>query len=65
MAAKFTEKSAPVKLSKSDPNFYSTIAKMAGKKLRKKYGKTYFSNLAKQSHPRKSYNGGRPKKKKD
>lgn len=57
------KKIAPVKLSKDDPDFYSTIAQMAGEKLKKKRGNEYFSELAKKSHPRKEYNGGRPKKK--
>lgn len=63
MAGKEKAKSAPIKLSKKDPDFYSKIAKLAGKKLRRKYGKGYFSKLAKKSHPRKDgYHGGRPKK---
>lgn len=52
------------KLSRSDPGFYTTIAKMAGEKILKKKGKAYFSKLAKKSHPRAEYRGGRPKKKK-
>jgi hypothetical protein len=51
------------KLSKSDPDFFTKIATMAGDKVKRKYGKGYFSKLAKKSHPRKEYNGGRPKKK--
>jgi hypothetical protein len=65
MAANKPKKSARVpqeKLSKSDPDFYSTIARMAGQKLKKKRGKKYFSELAKKSHPRTEYKGGRPKK---
>lgn len=54
-------KDKPEKLSKSDPDFYRKIAKKAGQKLKKKYGKAYFSKLAKLSHPRAEYNGGRPK----
>ncbi len=54
------------KLTKDDPEFYSTIAKMAGQSLLKKKGKSYFSDLAKKSHGPKSkrdgYHGGRPKK---
>jgi hypothetical protein len=50
------------KLSKADPEFYSKIAKLAGEKLVRKRGTQYFSKLAAKSHPRDSYNGGRPKK---
>src|SRR4051812_37194507 len=56
------KKEPETKLSKSDPDFYSTIARMAGTKLKKKRGKKYFSELAKKSHPRAEYKGGRPKK---
>lgn len=51
-----------IKLTKTDPEFYSKIAKRAGKKLLRKHGTEYFSELAKKSHPRKEYHGGRPKK---
>lgn len=64
MAAHSQRKKKATKLTKADPDFYSKIAKMAGKKLLKKRGKKYFSKLAKKSHPRTEYNGGRPKKKK-
>jgi DNA replication initiation complex subunit (GINS family) len=57
-------KNKSTKLTKSDPDFYSKIAKMAGRKLLKRRGKGYFSKLAAKSHPRAEYNGGRPKKKK-
>lgn len=50
------------KLTKADPEFYSKIAKRAGKKLLRKHGTEYFSELAKKSHPRAEYHGGRPKK---
>jgi hypothetical protein len=50
------------KLTKADPEFYSKIAAIAGKKLLKKRGKKYFSKLAASSHPREHYYGGRPKK---
>lgn len=63
MAADKAKKKS-TKLTKADPDFYSKIAKMAGRKLLKKRGKNYFSKLAKKSHPRAEYNGGRPKKKK-
>ena len=53
------------KLTKSDPEFYSKIAARAGKKLLRKRGTEYFSKLAKKSHPREEYHGGRPKKDKD
>jgi len=49
-------------LSKDDPEFYSKIAAMAGKKLVREHGTNYFSELAKKSHPRAEYHGGRPKK---
>lgn len=50
------------KLSIDDPDFFSKIGKMGGK-ARKKSGVDY-SELAKKSHPRAHYNGGRPKKEK-
>ena len=50
------------KLTKADPEFYSKIAAIAGQKLLKEHGTKYFSELARRSHPRDSYNGGRPKK---
>ena len=50
------------KLSKSDPEFYTKIARLAGAAILKKKGKKYFKELAKKSHPREHYNGGRPKK---
>ena len=51
------------KLTKADPEFYSKIAAIAGNKLARKRGTDYFSKLAKKSHPRAEYHGGRPKKK--
>jgi hypothetical protein len=53
------------KLSKKDSLFYSKIAALAGKALLKKYGAKHFSEMAKASHPRSEYHGGRPKKIKD
>ena len=50
------------KLTKADPKFYSKIAALAGEKLLKERGTKYFSKLAKKSHPRDEYHGGRPKK---
>jgi hypothetical protein len=50
------------KLSKSDPEFYSKIAALAGQQLLRKHGTEYFSKLAAKSHPRAHYAGGRPKK---
>lgn len=50
------------KLTKADPKFYSKIAALAGEKLLKERGTKYFSKLAKKSHPRAEYHGGRPKK---
>jgi hypothetical protein len=55
-------KTKKTKLSKSDPEFYSKIAKIAGQKLVRLRGTNYFSKLAKKSHPRAEYHGGRPKK---
>lgn len=51
------------KLTKADPEFYSKIAAIAGKKLVRLHGTEYFSKLAAMSHPRAEYHGGRPKKK--
>jgi hypothetical protein len=51
------------KLTKDDPEFYSKIAAIAGKKLVRLRGTEYFSKLAAKSHPRAEYHGGRPKKK--
>jgi hypothetical protein len=56
------KKREPEKLTKADPEFYSKIAKLAGQKLARKKGTDYFSKLAKKSHPRAEYHGGRPKK---
>lgn len=50
------------KLTKADPEFYSKIASIAGKKLARQHGTDYFSKLAAKSHPRAEYHGGRPKK---
>jgi hypothetical protein len=50
------------KLTKADPEFYSKIAAIAGQELVRKKGTEYFSKLAKKSHPRSEYHGGRPKK---
>jgi hypothetical protein len=50
------------KLTKADPEFYSKIAKLAGTKLARERGTKYFSRLAKKSHPRAEYHGGRPRK---
>lgn len=50
------------KLTKADPEFYSKIAALAGKKMVRKHGTAYFSDLAKKSHPRDEYHGGRPPK---
>ena len=55
-------KTKKTKLSKTDPEFYSKIATIAGKKLARQWGTDYFSKLAKKSHPRAEYHGGRPKK---
>lgn len=50
------------KLSKADPDYFKKIGMISAKKRRKT---TDYSALAKASHPRKSYNGGRPMGKKD
>ena len=63
MERKDKGKTAPVALTKDNPDFYKLIAKMAGQALKKKYGKGYFSKLAARSHPRSEYRGGRPRKK--
>lgn len=55
-------KPAATKLNKSDPDFYSKIGQISAQKRLKKQGTNYYSNLAKLSHPRASYNGGRKKK---
>ena len=51
------------KLSKTDPKFYATIAQISGKKQAREKGTNYFADLAKKSHPRAEYHGGRPRKK--
>jgi hypothetical protein len=53
---------AKTKLTKEDPDFYSKIASLGGKAVLKKLGKDHFKKIAAASHPRASYNGGRPKK---
>jgi|WetSurMetagenome_2_1015567.scaffolds.fasta_scaffold674405_2 hypothetical protein len=63
-AARMAKQTKSQKLSKNDPEFYSKIAAIAGKKLVKKRGTNYFSELAKKSHPRTEYHGGRPRKEK-
>jgi hypothetical protein len=61
-AAPMKKTAKPEKLTKADPEFYSKIAALAGRKLLKKRGTDYFSKLAAKSHPRAEYHGGRPKK---
>lgn len=66
---KATVHSAPVlsedkKLSKSDPDYYSKIGHISGEKLLLERGTRYFSEIAKLSHPRAEYHGGRPALKK-
>ena len=51
-----------VKLTKSDPEFYSKIGKLGGPAVKEKYGTNHFSELARKSHPRAEYHGGRPRK---
>jgi len=48
------------KLTIDDPLFFQKIGKIGGE-ARKAAG-TDFGAIAKLSHPRESYNGGRPKK---
>lgn len=54
-----------LKLSKSDPDYFSKIGKISAQKRLKRQGTQYFSEIAKLSHPRGpgGYHGGRPKKK--
>jgi hypothetical protein len=56
------KKSARKRYSKDDPEFYSKIGKLAGDKVKKERGTKYFSRIAKKSHPRAEYHGGRPRK---
>lgn len=54
--------SKPVKLSKSDPNYYSKIGQISAAK--RQMTKEQFSAMAKKSHlnrPARSYKGGRKK----
>lgn len=53
------------KLSKADPDFYSIIGSISGNILFEERGREYFSEIAKKSHPRAVYHGGRPKKNKE
>jgi hypothetical protein len=63
---KKVQKAKPVtlKLSKSDPNYYSKIGAISA--ARRKLDSTYFSDMAKKSHgpdsSRDGYHGGRKKK---
>lgn len=52
----------PAKLSKSDPEFYSKLGQLGGPAVKAKYGTNHFSELARKSHPRAEYHGGRPRK---
>lgn len=47
------------KLSKKDPDYYSKIGAISARK--RKMTSADFSAMAKASHPRKVYKGGRPK----
>jgi hypothetical protein len=55
--------SKPVKLSKSDPDYFKKIGLISAQK--RKMTSADFSEMAKRSHPRprSSYRGGRPKSK--
>jgi hypothetical protein len=44
-----------------DSAYYSKIGKRGGKVLAKERGPEYYSEIARLSHPRKEYLGGRPK----
>ena len=63
-AVKKVLKGLPVKLSKSDPNYYAKIGAISAAK--RKLKSDYFSNMAKLSHNAESrpegYKGGRKKK---
>jgi hypothetical protein len=48
----------PPKLSKSDPDYYAKIGKISA--LKRKLKPSVFSEMAKRSHPRPEYRGGRP-----
>jgi len=52
-------KKKPEKLTREDPDYYSKLGKRGGA-ARKASGMDY-SAMAATSHPRASYNGGRPK----
>jgi hypothetical protein len=56
-------KTSRKRYSKDDPEFYSKIGKLAGNKVKKERGTNYYSEIAKKSHPRAEYHGGRPPKK--
>jgi len=45
-----------------DSAYMTDLGRSGGEATKKQKPKSYFSNIAKLSHPRKSYNGGRPRK---
>lgn len=49
-------------MSKSDPDYFSKMGKISANNRLKKLGTQHMSDLAKKSHPRTEYKGGRPKK---
>jgi hypothetical protein len=55
-----TPKRKPAKLSKLDPDYFSKIGQLSAKS--RKMTSEQMSDLAKQSHPRAEYRGGRKKK---
>jgi hypothetical protein len=48
------------KLSKKDPEFYTKIGRLSAQS--RALTKKQMSAMAKKSHPRKAYHGGRPRK---
>jgi len=59
--AKVVAKKAAKKAAKKTTAYFSAIGRRGGLTLKKDYGSKYFSELGRRSHPRESYNGGRPK----
>lgn len=47
-------------LNPDDPNYRVELGSRGGQGTLKKKGKKFFSRIAKKSHPRKEYRGGRP-----
>ena len=53
------KKKEPVPLNRN-PEYMANLGRSGGEATKKLKPKNYFSKLAKQSHPRKEYKGGRP-----